>query len=537
MDDDGKVNILLVDDQPAKLLSYEAILKDLNENLVKASSATEALERLLKSDFAVILVDVCMPEQDGFELAEMIRAHHRFHHTAIIFVSAIQFTDMDFIKGYATGAVDYVSVPIVPEVLRAKVAIFADLYRKTIQLERVNEELEERVLERTAKLRETEEALREADHRKDVFLATLAHELRNPLAPMKSSLELLKLGQTSDQIRLHAADVMERQVGQMTRLIDDLMDLSRITRNCLELRRTPVDVARILDEAIEASRPVIDRSRHQLHLKLPPEPVVICADPARISQVLSNLLNNAAKYTPEGGTITLEARSDGEDLWLSIRDNGVGMLSEELHKVFEPFYQIKDRDSGAGLGIGLTLVRTIVELHGGDVSAFSEGSGLGTEVTVRLPLPIGGIQANVEAGSDKTGLDVRCKRRVLVVDDNHDAAQTLSLLLEHLGNDVAMASDGLEALEVAERFRPELVIMDLGMPGMNGYEAVKQMRATPWGKHLMFVAVTGWGQNEDRSRSASAGFDRHFVKPVSASAFHEIFEELETRAAAHSNAG
>ena len=278
MDTESKVNILLVDDQPAKLLSYEAILKDLDENLVKASSGREALAQLLKADFAVILVDVCMPEQDGFELVETIRAHHRFRQTAIIFVSAIQLDDFDRIKGYASGAVDYVSVPIVPEILRAKVRVFVDLYRKTRQLENMNTELEERVLERTAKLRETEEALREADRRKDVFLATLAHELRNPLAPMRSSLELLNLD-GSEQLSIRATEVLDRQLRQMTRLIDDLMDLSRITRNSLELRKERFDLG-LLNGAIEAIRPTIEAARQELHVATPEDPVEIEADSA-----------------------------------------------------------------------------------------------------------------------------------------------------------------------------------------------------------------------------------------------------------------
>lgn len=526
---EDRVNILLVDDQPAKLLSYEVILGDLGENLVTASSAREALEQLLKSDFAVILVDVCMPDQDGFELAEMIRAHHRFHSTAIIFVSAIQFTDMDFIKGYATGAVDYVSVPIVPEVLRAKVAIFADLYRKTRQLENMNVELEARVMQRTAKLRETEDALREADRRKDLFLATLAHELRNPLAPMQSAIDLITLLPGVDAAQRHAAQVVERQLRQMTRLIDDLMDLSRITRNGLELRRETVDLNDVVHVAIESATRAIDQANQRLEVLLPKDPICVHVDPARLSQVIANLLSNASKYTPTGGSITLTAQPRVGEVLLSVRDDGIGIAEEHLGRLFEPFYQIKDgaaEGRHGGLGIGLTLVRTIVELHGGRVSVASPGPGQGTEVTVSLPLDPSESPSLSETG--KGDVRTACTRRILVVDDNLDAVETLCMVLKHLGNEVEMASDGHEALRVASAFCPEIVIMDIGMPGMDGYETIRAMRALSWTKEPHYIALTGWGQGEDRQRTAEAGFDRHLVKPVTIETFSKLLEELDS---------
>lgn len=528
--DPERVNILLVDDQPAKLLTYEAILGDLGEELVTAASAKDALQQLLKRDFAVILVDVCMPEQDGFELAEMIRAHHRFNNTAIIFVSAIQLTDVDFIKGYATGGVDYVSVPIIPEVLRAKVAIFVELYRKNRQLANVNEELEARVRERTAKLQETEEALREADRRKDLFLATLAHELRNPLAPMQSALDLMRLQPANDQCKKHSAEVFERQLRQMTRLIDDLMDLTRITRNTLELRKGTVDPQAVLQSAIEAAMPAIEESQHRLELDIERLREAIVVDPARLSQVVANLLNNAAKYTPRGGNITLGAYEENGEVFLSVRDDGIGIEPEHQLRLFDAFYQVKDpaTGSGGGLGIGLTLVRTIVELHGGCVVVSSDGAGKGTLVTIRIPA--GKVPDERSEPADRLDIRELRKRRILVVDDNKDAAHTLGLVLTELGNEVLVVEDGDEAISRAQPFKPDVIVMDLGMPRKSGYDTIREMKELDFEHEPFYVAVSGWGQQADRERTTEAGFHRHLVKPVSVDTLTRLFSELDAMA-------
>ena len=521
-----KVNILLVDDQPAKLLSYQAILDSLEENLVLASSGREALEQLLKQEFAVILVDVCMPEQDGFELVEMIRAHHRFKKTAIIFVSAIQMTDLDRVRGYASGAVDYVSVPIVPEILRARVGVFVELFRKTRQLESLNAELEERVLERTSRLSETEEALREANLRKDIFLATLAHELRNPLAPIKSALDLFQSLMTNDLEGTRAIRVMDRQLDQLTRLIDDLMDLSRITRGKLELRKAPVDAASVLTAAIEAVRPAFEAANQNLQASEPSDQIVVEVDATRISQVISNLLLNASKYTDPGGTIRVGFNRDGSDLVLKVADDGSGIAPEEMSRVFEPFYQAEEaRKTGkSGLGIGLTLVRTIVERHEGEVTISSEGPGKGSEFVVRLPC----IVESPLPEPVSENISPPCGgRKILVVDDNRDAADILALLLRRRGNHVEIAYDGCSAIECARQLRPHLVVMDLGMPGLDGFATAREMRAQPWGTELMLVAVTGWGQQEDRQRTRDAGFDHHFVKPVPFAEFERLLAAMD----------
>lgn len=391
-----KVNILLVDDQPAKLLSYEAILSELGENLIKAGSAREALDCLLKRDIALILIDVCMPELDGFELASMIRQHPRFQRTAIIFVSAVLMNDLDRIKGYQYGAVDYVPVPVVPEILRAKVSVFAELYRKTRELEELNRELEERVHARTAELQASmarlsasEEALRQADRRKDEFLAMLAHELRNPLAPLRSVVDIMRLKISDDDAKLRwCRDVVGRQVDHLTRLVNDLLDVARIARGIIRLQRQPIDLRETLDAAIETSRPIIDARRHRLSFDQPAEPIPVNGDPTRLTQVVANLLNNASKYQEEGGEIVLRAEVDGDDAVVRVQDCGVGIAPEMLSRIFDLFAQQEstaDRAEG-GLGIGLSLVKNLVEMHGGNVRAMSEGRGRGTEVVVRLPL-------------------------------------------------------------------------------------------------------------------------------------------------------
>src|ERR1041385_7103205 len=369
MSHNDKVNILLVDDQPGKLLSYEAILADLGENLIKASSGREALELLLKNDITVVLIDVSMPELDGFELAEIIRGHPRYQKTAIIFVSAVHLTDSDRLMGYERGAVDYVSVPIVPELLRAKVSVFAELYRKRREAEELTRDLEQRVTERTAALeaaiaRQTELAdqLRIADRRKDEFLALLAHELRNPLAPLRNAINILQLKESDDPDVLWCQGVIERQSVQLTRLVDDLLDVSRITLGKIKLRLQPLELASVVARAVETSRPLIDAHRHELIVTLPDGPIRVEGDRARLTQVIANLLNNAAKYQNDGGTIALTVEREASAAVITVRDRGIGISTDMLQEIFELFTQGErtlDRAQG-GLGIGLSLVKTVV---------------------------------------------------------------------------------------------------------------------------------------------------------------------------------
>ena len=511
-----RVNILLVDDQPAKLLTYETILGELGENLIKVSSASEALQCLLDQEIAVVLVDVCMPDLDGYELAAMIRQHPRFQKTSIIFVSAILMTDLDRLRGYECGAVDYVPVPVVPAILRAKVSIFAELFRKTRALERLNAELEERVTERTAALEATTEQLKEANHRKDEFLAMLAHELRNPLAPIRTAVQLLRLKELTEPHRQRARDVIERQVEHLVNLIDDLLDVSRITRGMITLQLEPVLVGAIVARAVETARPAIDAHKHALELDLPEELISVEGDKTRLVQVIANILHNAAKFMDPGGRIRLSVRREGQYALISIADTGIGIAPDLLPKIFELFTQVhaKSERAQGGLGIGLALVRRLTEMHGGTVTAHSDGAGRGSTFSVRLPVMVTQIAGLVHPKRDTGTIPRVASQRILVADDNRDAAEALSLQLQLAGHDVRTAHDGIEALTVAKTFDPEIVLLDLGMPKMDGYEVARQLRLQPRSRRVTLIALTGWGQQQDRDRTAEAGFDAHLVKPV-----------------------
>jgi signal transduction histidine kinase len=510
------VNILLVDDQPAKLLTYESILGELGENLIKVSSATEALDCLLRHEIAVVLVDVVMPELDGYELAAMIRQHPRFQKTSIIFVSALLLTDLDRLRGYECGAVDYVPVPVVPEILRAKVSVFAELYRKTRALERLNAELEQRVAERTSALEATTAALQEADRRKDEFLAILAHELRNPLAPIRTAVQLLRQRDLAEPQNMRAREVIERQVQHLVCLIDDLLDVSRITRGMITLQRERVLIDAVIARAVETARPLIDARKHELTLDLPEELLSVEGDPTRLVQIVGNILHNAAKFMDPGGRIVLCVTREDSYAAISVRDFGMGIPRELVVKIFDLFSQVHQKSESAhgGLGIGLALVRRLVEMHGGVVSANSEGPGKGTELVVRLPLI--GVQSSVVSfpALDSKRPPHVSPRRILVADDNSDAVEALALQLRLAGHDVRSANDGLEALEVAETFAPQVVLLDLGMPRMDGYETAREIRRKWWGKTATLVALTGWGGQQDRQKTSDAGFDAHLVKPV-----------------------
>jgi signal transduction histidine kinase len=510
------VNILLVDDQPAKLLTYETILSGLGENLIKARSATEALQRLLDNEIAVVLVDVCMPDLDGYELAAMIRQHPRFQQTSIIFVSAVLMTDLDRVRGYECGAVDYVPVPVVPEILRAKVSVFAELFRKTRALEQLNRELEDRVSERTAALAATTEALQEANHRKDEFLAMLAHELRNPLAPIRTAVQLLRLEELTEPQRRNARDVIERQLEHLVNLIDDLLDVSRITRGMITLQLKRVLLSAIVARAVETARPAIDAHRHSLELDLPDELISVEGDKTRLVQVIANILHNAAKFMDPGGRIRLSVRRDGQYATIRIADGGIGIAPDQLPKVFELFTQVHSRSERVqgGLGIGLALVRRLTEMHGGTVTVHSDGPGRGAEFTVRLPVMAAQTASPPPQKGDAGAIPSIEPQRILVADDNADAAEALSLQLELAGHEVRTAHDGISALELAADFQPDIVLLDLGMPRMDGYETARQLRLTAAGRRMNLIALTGWGQQQDRDRTAAAGFDAHLVKPL-----------------------
>jgi PAS domain S-box-containing protein len=375
------------------------------------------------------------------------------------------------------------------------------------------------------------QALAEADRRKDEFLAMLAHELRNPLAPIRTGLEILRHAEGDDRPIEPLRAMMERQVDHLTRLVDDLMDVSRITRGKIELRKEVVDLGTILGHVVEAARPSFVERRHELIVGWPEGPIHLEADPTRLGQILDNLLNNACKYTEPGGCIRLTAGREGGSLVLRVRDTGIGIAPEKLPYIFDLFMQAErrlDRSQG-GLGIGLSLVRSLAEMHGGEVTARSDGPGRGSEFVVRLPaLPPTSVTGDrAEPGAGLEPAPSLPRRRILVVDDNPDSARTMAMLLRRSwGQEVEVAHDGPGAIEVALTFRPELLLLDLGLPGMSGYEVARHLRQRPEFAGTLIVAMTGWGQDSDRQRSAQAGFDHHLVKPVDPEALRSLLAAL-----------
>jgi PAS domain S-box-containing protein len=368
-----------------------------------------------------------------------------------------------------------------------------------------------------------EQSLKEADRRKDEFLATLAHELRNPLAPLRNGLQLLRLAGDNRAVAEQAQDMMERQLQQMVRLIDDLLDVSRITRGKLQLRSQQVSLASVVRSAVEGSRPLIEAFGHALGVTLPPEPVWLDADPTRLAQVFGNLLTNAAKYTDPGGHIGLTAERHGGEVVVLVRDTGVGIAPEHLPRLFEMFSQVDsalERSQG-GLGIGLSLVKGLVEMHGGKVEARSEGPGKGSEFIVRLPVSGAGPEQESGSAGEREARSAP-GRRILVAEDNRDTADSLAAVLRLAGHEVHVTQDGLEAVKAAGWFRPDVALLDIGMPRLNGYEAARRIREQPGGKLVTLVAITGWGQEEDKRQAAEAGFDRHLTKPVDPRALEQI---------------
>jgi signal transduction histidine kinase len=706
MANDEKVDILVVDDLPEKLLVYETILEGLGQNVIAARSGRDALRVLLERDFAVILLDVNMPGMDGFETAAMIRSRRQTAHTPIIFVTAFN-DEMHTAQGYSLGAVDYILSPVVPQILRTKVGVFVDLYKKTQQVSRQAEErvalaraeaaraAAEAANRRSAFLAEASNVLgrsldqqaisrglvhqavpflgdlamltltddpgygnlqselawiapadgsshslslapdqqlgplpailtrvietgaavardeiiaialppsvsnavsslqtdrqpspgdlgpcsllavplqvrgqiyggfaiacrqpgphfgpdevsliedlaarasvavenarlyrhvQENDRRKNEFLAMLAHELRNPLAPIRSAAELLKMLEIDDENLGWACEVISRQVDHMVRLVDDLLDISRISGGKIQLQTETVDARSVVDRAVETSRPVIDGRKHTLNLQLPSHPVPVKADPVRLAQVLANLLNNAAKYTEERGRIDLDLVRSGGEAVFSVRDNGIGISAEKLSAVFDLFTQVDHSLARAqgGLGIGLTLVRRLVEMHGGTVHASSEGANRGSQFVIRLPALEDSLPLAPERRLDARDVETSAARRILVVDDYPRVAESLMRMLELAGHEVKIALDGPAALDEVSAFQPEIVVLDIGLPGMDGYEVARHIRREPRSRQLTLIAVTGYGQREDQLRAHQAGFDHHLTKPVDCAALLEL---------------
>jgi PAS domain S-box-containing protein len=376
-------------------------------------------------------------------------------------------------------------------------------------------------------LRDRTDQLADADRKKDQFIALLAHELRNPLAPLRNGLEVLRLAQGDLLLTVQAREMMERQLGHLVRLIDDLLDISRISQNKLNLRRARLRMSDVVQSAVETVRSAIDAAGHDLQIRIPEEPIELDADLTRLSQVVANLLTNSAKYTEQGGKIWLTVEREGDYVILSVRDTGIGIPAESLPRIFDMFSQVDrsiERNTG-GLGIGLALVKGLAEMHGGSAAAFSDGVGQGATFVVRLPIakPQSPRPASGEVASSRRS---SAPRRILVVDDNRDAADSMAMMLRLLGDEVFTAHDGLEGFEAADRHRPEIILMDVGMPRLNGFEATRQIRQMPWGRAMTIVALTGWGQETDRQQSRAAGCDGHLVKPVVLPDLERLLDDL-----------
>ena len=548
------VNILIVDDEPRNLMVLETVLDDPAYRLVRAGSGKEALLALIADEFAVLVLDVRMPDMTGFELAQLIKERRKTSRVPIIFLTAYYNEDQHVLEGYGSGAVDYLHKPVNASVLRSKVAIFAELHRKRralelanlalhdevverrraeLRLNELNETLDRRVTERTQALHASEARLRDTDRRKDEFLATLSHELRNPLAPVRNAAQVLRLKAADSPELQSASEIIDRQIQAMSRLIDDLMDMSRIKQGKIELRLETVELSRILGDAIETSQPLIDQCGHELVQSLPAQKLFVHADPTRLAQVFMNLLTNAAKYMDSGGRIEMLAVEQSGEVLVTIKDTGIGLAAERLKSVFEMFSQVDTAlsRSHGGLGIGLALSQKLVEMQGGSVEAHSRGLGFGSEFLVRLPGALPGRDepaenpvATVPAAPGAAGPGLR----VLVADDNVDAAAALCMLLEMTGHTVRMMHDGQAAVEAVRDFDPQVILLDIGMPKLNGYEACRQIRSNPGGSGRTVVAITGWGQPDDLLASKEAGFDSHMVKPVDPELMLDLIANVKT---------
>jgi signal transduction histidine kinase len=497
------VHFLLVDDLEENLLSLEALLHRDGLVLLKARSGDEALELLLENDVALALVDVQMPDLNGFELAELMRGNERTRRIPIIFVTAGSADNQRRFRGYEAGAVDFIQKPIEADILRSKADVFFELYRQRQQIAAQRDELKAHA-----------NALKDADRRKDEFLAILSHELRNPLAPLRHGLDLLRRspeGKAAADIR----EMMDRQLVHLVRLIDDLLDVSRVSQGKIELRKERIQVADAVRAAVEASEPLIAAAGHELTIDMPSLPLWVDADLTRLSQVVCNILNNAAKYTPTGGRIKLSAAAAANAAVITVSDNGVGIAPEIQSKVFQLFVQVDHRSDRAqgGLGIGLALVKQLVAMHGGTVAAQSAGAGKGSTFRVSIPLAAE-PEPQAQLADVKQEPTPARPLRVLVVDDNLEVAQTIGWMLEAMGHDHHIVHDGRQALREAKEFRPDVVLLDIGLPGMDGYEVCRAFRQDEMFKNIPIVAQTGWGQERDKARASEAGFNHHLVKPV-----------------------
>jgi signal transduction histidine kinase len=544
-------DILVVDDTPENLTAIGVALDDLDYRLVKVQSGKEALRRLLKQDFALILLDVQMPTMSGFETARLIRARERSRHVPIIFITAYDRDDEEVLEAYRLGAVDFLLKPIQPEILKAKAAVFVELQRRTYEVERQAQQIRAHVLtereswlaeQRTrleaealkqrleeqrihaAELESLNRRLAEDDRRKDEFIAVLGHELRNPLAPLVSGLELLEVATDVDKVT-RARSVMRRQVEHLIRLVDDLLDMSRVTRGKIELRHSKVRAGDVVDHAISLATPLLEEKRHTLVTQRSGDDIRIDGDEVRLTQVLANLLNNAARYTEPGGEIRLVSEVKDDGVALTVKDNGRGISSELLPRVFDLFVQ--EREGGGGLGIGLTLVKQLVQMHRGQVVAKSAGAGQGSEFSVWFPeCPEDSTLVSARPSSPPPPEPVAPEAlNVALVEDNDDVRLLMGEVLASWGHLVSEASTGAIGVDLILKGRPDIAFIDIGLPDMDGYELARQIVSVLGCDKPLLVALSGFGQRRDRERARRAGFDDHLTKPASPADLRRLLGE------------
>ncbi|HEY7330137.1 MAG TPA: response regulator [Gemmataceae bacterium] len=536
MDPIPRATVLIVEDDLGLARLQQRRLERAGYAVLITASAEEAAQRIEFSDIDLLILDQRLPGGvSGLDLYQRIREANQ--DVPAILVTGLRQDEL-LLQALRAGVRDFVLktpeyldylLPAVERVLKQvrterQLVESRALARDALRRQR---ELEVEITQR----KRAEEKLREADRRKDEFLAMLAHELRNPLAPIRNSSHILQLRMPSDESLRRPLEVIDRQTRQLAGLVDDLLDVSRITRGQINLRMQTLNLTDVIDQAVETSRPQLEERRHHFEVQLPDEAIYVNADATRLAQVILNLLNNAAKYTDEGGSIRLAVERSGNEVIVRVRDNGIGISPEMLPRIFELFAQGErtlDRSQG-GLGIGLTLVRRLVELHGGSVQALSEGLGRGSEFAVRLPAVQKNDELPTRNGAAQNPLDafktpVAARWRVLVVDDNRDSADSLSVLLQMLGHEVRAAYDGETGLSIAKQFSPDIVLLDIGLPRLSGLEAARRMRKDLGLRDTFLIAMTGYGQEDDKRRSLEAGFNTHLVKPVDLGELQALLE-------------
>jgi signal transduction histidine kinase len=533
-----KPKILVVNDDAASLLALTSLLdswaEESNYTVIGARSGQEALRQVLLHDFAVILLDVNMPGMDGFETAEAIHQRARSADIPIIFVTAFLADEIDRLKAYQRGAADFMFTPVIPQVLRAKVSVFVALATKNEQLKRQADKLSQRTTELTATnrrlVREMEER-RDAErksHAKDEFLAMLGHELRNPLSAISSAASLIGMPAAGPETTGRARLIIQRQSQHLSRIVDDLLDLSRAMSGKILLSRKALDMSALLSSCLDTFRATGRTGSYRLNVNLAPG--WVDGDSTRLEQIASNLIDNALKYTPAGGSIDISLANVDEEVVLTVSDSGVGIAPDLLPHVFDVFVQgtiSLDRSQG-GLGIGLSLVRRLVELHGGSVSAYSDGTSSGSSFVIRLPRVEPAVSTS--AGARAPSADA-AKPTVLLIEDNDDGREMMATMLGAYGYSVVQAADGLAGVQAANDSVPDVALVDIGLPGIDGYEVARRLRQCNVTSQIRLIALTGYGLAEDQRRVLEAGFDLHLVKPVDIRLLLEALGEREGQTA------